>query len=426
MKVTIISENSLPMSTGGGPRLNQYAICEELRQRGHQVQIIWITTNQEIGLHEAIGLQALQARGMQVIPMPYATCNPSAVSRLLGSISPDVVFGLGTYNIAWAAAYNPAVPRICMLGDPEHIIQGYRRQYKNPEPMSYEEIAQYHNMGMQAKESYLQILQTCTAAFCAARHSTKWFQDQGLAVEYIPMPVVEPAYLGWRRRKEDMPNNPKPRILMAGHLGGIATLSSLYYLADEVLPHMDDIDDYDWHICGGDTLQEDLVNRFKKYPQIQFRGYVEDIRKEILQADIFLCTTSTTVGVRTRLVEAMALGSCIVAHSANGFGQPEFISNNNILLPESAEQMIVHIKELGKDSELRHTYGLAARQTYEDHFRTELSAGRIIDKMEEVVRLCKQKCKSCDGSGYQRIINSTESERCLSCNPMPKPKKVDK
>ena len=384
MKVTMICENSLPMSTGGGPRLNQYAICEELRQKGHQLQIVWITSQTELHQFDQIALQALSARGMGVVPIPYAECSPSLVSRVLTSFHPGVIFSLGTWGIAWAAAYNRDIPRICMLGDPEHYLPTFRRQLRDPNPMTYEEIAQIHTTGMESKDVYLNVLGTCAAAFCAAQHSVEWFRKQGFDVEYVPMPVVEPAYLGWRRRKEDMPQNEKTRILMAGHLGGIATLSSLYYLADEVLPNMDDLDDYDWHICGGDALQPDLVNRFKKYPQIQFRGYVEDIRKEILQADIFLCTTATTVGVRTRLVEAMALGSCIVAHSNNGVGQPEFVDNGNIYMSDNGKDIAHTLHSVATHEEMRYPLGLAARQTYEDHFRTELSAGRIVQKMEEV------------------------------------------
>lgn len=386
MKVTMICENALPESTGGGPRLNQYAICEELRQRGHQLQIVWITSLTELDQHTQIAIQALNARGMQVQPIPYAQASPSLISHVLNRFKPDVIFSLGTWGIAWASAYQVSTPRVVMLGDPEHYLPTYRRQLKNPEPLTYEEVAQMHIDGMASKEVYLNVLSTCTAAFCAAKHSVDWFNRQGFNVEYVPMPVVEPAYMGWRRRKEDMPQNEKPRILQAGHLGGIATLSSLYYLVDEVLPNMDDIDDYDWHICGGDELQSDLVAKFKKYPQIKFRGYVEDIRKEILQADIFLCTTSSTCGVRTRLVEAMALGSCIVAHSSNGVGQPEFVTGENLAMQDSGEGVAQYIRWLGNSPDERYEMGLAARQTYEDSFRTELSAGRIVSKMEEITK----------------------------------------
>jgi len=383
MKVTMICEEVIPASTGGGPRINQWAICDELRIRGHQVQVIYIprTNNPNMG----IDITALNNRGVSVASVGFDVATPFEISRMISAFIPDIIFGLSTWNIAWASAYNPPTPRVCVVGDLEHTIHAQRRQLRNPEPMSYGEIANFHIMGMQIKDISTALLKTCSAVFCTAEHSALWFQSQGLPVEYLPMPVVEPAFPGWRRRKEDMPQNAKPRILQAGHLGGIATLSAMHYLLDYVLPNMPDYTDYDWHICGGDSLLPILANRFKQYPEIQFRGYVEDIRKEILQADIFLCTTSTTVGVRTRLVEAMALGSCIVAHSNNGIGQPEFENWSNISMCDTGEEIAIEIRRLISDAELRYWMGISARQTYEEKFCTALSAGRVIDVMEEIV-----------------------------------------
>ena len=42
------------------------------------------------------------------------------------------------------------------------------------------------------------------------------------------------------------------------------------------------------------------------------------------------------------------------------------------------------LRQLGEMPDMRYGMGHAARQTFEDKFRTELSAGRIIDVMEQV------------------------------------------
>jgi len=381
MKVTIISEGSLPASTGGGPRMNQWAITDELRMRGHQVQVINITDPDHVDI---VAFQALKLRNIQVAILPLGI-SPYRVASVIAEYEPDVIFGLAAWNIAWASAYNADIPRVCMMGDPEHIIQGYRRQLKNPEPLSYEEIAQLHKNGITTKKVYMSLLSKCAAVVCPVEDYCLWFKQMGFNVEYVPMPIIEPAFIGWRRRVEDMPKNLKPVILQAGHLGGIATLSSLYYLADEVLPNIENLDAYEWRICGGDQLQPDLVNRFKKYPQIKFVGYVADIRKEQLAADVFLCTTSIPVGVRTRLVEAMALGSCIVAHSNNAIGQPEFIHGKNLLLGRTGHEIAELLAYITTHVPEAHQLGLNARETYENHFRTELAAGRIINIMQEIV-----------------------------------------
>jgi len=386
----MVCERNLPMSTGGGPKLNQWAITEELRARGHQIFVLYITGSVDsegnLSQEDQYGIAALRARGVQVVAMDFKRgLHPMAISEMLAQIQPDVITSLGSWHMAWCAAYDQSVPRVVLVGDPEHLIDCYRMQYEHRDRvLNYNEIVQIHNRSISKKQAYLPLVQSCDYAFCTAEQSAKWFQSIGLQMEYLPMPVPDSVFPGWRRRKEDMPNNSKPRILLAGHLTGMATLSSLYYLVENILPCMDDIDDYEWRICGGDILMSDLKNRFQQYPQIEFVGYVEDIRKEMLQADIFLCPTAITVGVRTRLVEAMSLGSCIVAHSANGLGQPEFENGVNVALLDNGWDIAASIRYLSASPDKRLEMGHAARETFESKFCTAKSAGRVVDKLEEV------------------------------------------
>jgi len=390
MKVALICERNLPVSTGGGPKLNLWAITEELCMRGHQVHVLYIIgsvdANGQLSREDRYSISALHARGVVVSVAIFSGLHPMAVAEMLAQIQPDVITSLGSWHMAWCASYNQSVPRVVLVGDPEHLIECYRMQYEHRDRvLDYHEIVHLRNNSILKKQAYLPLVQSCDYAFCTGNHSTQWFQKEGFQMEYLPMPVPDSVFPGWRRRKEDMPQNPKPRILLAGHLQGMATLSSLYYLVENVLPYMDDIDDYDWHICGGQSLSSDLKTRFKPYPQIKIRGYVEDIRKEILQADIFLCTTSIPVGTRTRLVEAMSLGSCIVAHTANGLGQPEFEDGVNVALSDNGGGIATHIKYLSASPETRYNMGHAARETFEQKFCTSKSAGRLVDKLEEVV-----------------------------------------
>lgn len=390
----MICERNLPMSTGGGPKINQWAIVDELRVRGHQVSVIYIGISDEDGQisdDDRYGIAALQARGIMVIYVDFKRgTTPSSISEMITQIRPDVLFGLGSWQMAWCAAYDSKVPRVCIVGDPEHLLESYRFQYEHRDRvLTHGEIVDLYTRSMVRKNVYLPTLRDCTATFCTAKHSADWLRKVGIEnMEYLPMPVPEPAFPGWRRREEDMPKNDKPRIILTGHVLGIATLSGLYYLVDEILPNMEDIDDYDWHVFGGESIDTlpDLARKFKQYPQIQFRGYVEDIRKEMLQADILLVPTPITVGVRTRIVEAFGLGSCVVAHSNNGLGQPELEDGVNISLSDNGGGIAALIRFLDTAPQKRFEMGHAARATFEEKFCTAKSAGRVADVMESVIR----------------------------------------
>jgi hypothetical protein len=369
---------TLPNATGGGPRMNQWAVCDEARRLGHAVTIVWIT--QAMTDRNRLELQALANRGVGVVA---GALDPSYIAQVLTQVNPDVIYGLTSYPIAWTAAYHADVPRVCHIGDPEHLVSINRRQYVNRSvPLTYAEIVSLHNTAMLTKSVYMPVLESCAATFCPCAASTDWFNSQGLDTQYIPAPVVDPAFPGWRRREEDMPVNEKPRILLIGHLNGIATISGLTYLAEDVLPYLD-VDEYDWRICGGESLTPDLKTRFKSYPQIKFKGFIEDIRKEILQADILLVPTPETMGVRTRIHEGWSLGACIVAHVANGVEQPEAKPGENILLGENGSDIAALIRAaVAGGSEFRCEVGNAGRETFDEHF-TE-SPSRIIRLMEGV------------------------------------------
>lgn len=385
MRVSVVSDKVLPMPTGGGPKMNQWAIIEELRQQGHQVQVVWITPNTEIDFNTAVGLQALQARGTIVCPIIQGN-NPEVISRGLFQFQPDIIFALSTWSMAWAMSYSRA-KKVLMLGDPEHLIESNRRQAVSREALSYEEIAALHESAQITKGVYFDVVNQCDYVFCSAVQSVEWFRSQGLAVDYIPMPMVEPAFLGWKRREVDFPQRERPRILMLGHLGGMATISSLNYLLEDILPNMLDYTEYEWRICGGDALIPRLAKQFERYPEIEFKGYVEDIRREILEADILLSPTSSTIGVRCRIIEGWSLGACVVAHSANVQGQPEALPGNNLVTFDTGEQAVEALAILKDDPPLRAEIGAAGRQTWEANFRTELSAGQVVRKMEELVNV---------------------------------------
>ncbi len=237
----------------------------------------------------------------------------------------------------------------------------------------------------QAKDLLIPLLKDCAKVGNFCSHHAEWLREQGVDCDHTRMAIFDSAYTGWRRRWEDMPQNPKPRILLAGHINGIATLSGLFYLSEDILPHMD-LSKYDIHICGGEIPRPDLVTRFKNYPSIIWRGFVPDIRKEILQADIFLCPTPITLGLRTRLIEIMSLGGFIIAHTGNSAGMKELVHGENCVMADTGEGIANLIEEYSNNPEERYRMGLKARETYEEYFAPDVAGKFMVEMIEEAVR----------------------------------------
>jgi len=373
--MTMLCPNDVPYPTGGGQRENQAAILAEWLGRGHTAQIIYrlehATPDELTWLGKQPGVSVAGAD------------EPEDIQRIGDDFAPDVIFGLGALSVGWGGLINPTTPRVCFSGDPSHLIPMLRRQYElRSVPLSYGELVALHNQAMELKSRYLPVLKGCAAVMCGAAQSVAWYRSMGVACEYIPNSVADPHEAGWRRGPADWPQNPKPVILQAGHLQGIATMSGLYFLAEDVLPHLHDVASFEWRVCGAQTLTVDLTTRFKPWPQVNFTGYVEDIGKEFADCDIFLCTTPEAVGVRTRIIEAMAHGCCVVAHAVNAVGQPELEDGKNILLGETGGDIARLIERAAFWPKLRMDLGQAARETFERYFSPAQSQGRIVDRLE--------------------------------------------
>lgn len=388
MKITMPCQFALPYWTGGGPRINKWAICAEMVRRGHDVQLIYTYGSGSTPEYEQTIVDKLISMGVKVVAFPSELqIHPLQMPHIITAHDPDIIFGFTPNNIAWASAYRADIPRVCFVGDLDHTVDIYRRQLNNrPSLLAYNDISQIHQNGIITKTVFTSILVQCSYVFCPVSLTCDWLTNYGIPTEYIPMPIVDDMPVDGMELLKHRSPNLKPKIVMAGHLGGIATLSSLYYLVDEVLPNMPNYRDYDWNICGGDKLRPDLINRFRHYPEIKFRGFVDDIVGEIMDADVFLCTTTITNGVRTRVAVGWSLGSCMVAHSANAIGQPECEDGVNILIADSGEDIAKSIDYITTHPEAAYDMRLAARKTYEDKFKTELSAGRMIDVMEQIVQ----------------------------------------
>ena len=113
-----------------------------------------------------------------------------------------------------------------------------------------------------------------------------------------------------------------------------------------------------------------------------------------MQADIFLAPTPITLGLRTRLIEAMSLGSCIVAHQANQPGMPEMRDTLNAMLGVTGEGIARLIDQCAGDPAMRYRLGHNARNTYEECFSPEKAGGIMADMIEGVV---KAKIKIAEG-----------------------------
>ena len=278
-------------------------------------------------------------------------------------------------------------PKVCALVDLDHHVEIYRRQYFfRQQPMTYAEIGHRHNMAMGKKLATLDALRQCVLVIEHAKHHSDWLNEQGIKSHYVPMPIVDPGQTG----NFSTFSSSGFRILMVGHLMGIATLSGLFYLEEHILPILESQlkpGTFTIHVCGTDDLLKSLKLRFNQYhPEVIFRGYVDDISAEFHSSDIVLVPTPIDLGLRTRIVDAFAHGCLVVAHEANGAGMPEMVHGDNAIVGKDAQQLVDGISAamhatLAEKMVVRQR----ARQTFVEHFEAKVSIGPVVKMIEAIV-----------------------------------------
>jgi glycosyltransferase involved in cell wall biosynthesis len=212
-------------------------------------------------------------------------------------------------------------------------------------------------------------------------HYADLAKRHGVAAWYAPSPVEDPRP---SPRGERAPG--PPRILLIGHLRGIATISGLHVLVDDVLPRLDaelGREGYEARIVGAYCPPESLRESLQ-HPAVRLTGAVEPPDEEFLGADVVLVPTPIETGPRVRILTAFAYGCCVVAHRANALGIPELEDGVNVLLADTRGLAAATLSAL-RDAALRQRLGAAGHALYESRFTPEAAGGGIVRRLEELV-----------------------------------------
>ena len=109
----------------------------------------------------------------------------------------------------------------------------------------------------------------------------------------------------------------------------------------------------------------------------QFLGFRSDVPDLVQTSDIYVLP-SLSEGLPIGLLEAMALGSPVVASSVNGV--PEVLQHgvNGLLVPPGdVNALLAALTQMASDPSLRERLAEAARKTVLDHFTAARTASRV-------------------------------------------------
>lgn len=118
--------------------------------------------------------------------------------------------------------------------------------------------------------------------------------------------------------------------------------------------------------------------------RIEVLGEIDDVSTFSLSKNIMLVPLLSGAGIRIKIIEAMALGKTIIATAiaAEGIGAQHL---QQILIANSAEEFISHLKFCFENAIEAKAIGKRARQFVESHFRKEVIYHDLVNHLKTIV-----------------------------------------
>jgi glycosyltransferase involved in cell wall biosynthesis len=315
-----------------------------------------------------------------------AASHQRAWEKAVEAVRPDAFWLYTSDAAALAHTTFPEIPRLASLIDLDHEARELKRSLRQPTTRN-----KLRNLAEQAQDrllpsALLEILKGCEVVVEHSIASAQWLQDRGVAAHYFPNPVeADPLPRDWFDKRERLlETSSKKRILMVGHLRGIATQTGLRLLADEILPSLERDGELGWweiSIVGGGELPPDLASKLNGRDHVRLCGFVEQLAPLYQESHVNLVAVKEKIGFRTRLVEAFAHASPSVVHTNNRYGMPELQDEQNCLLADTGEGLSNAVIRVLTDERLRQKLEERARQTYDEY----LNAPVVMNKMFQLL-----------------------------------------
>lgn len=124
----------------------------------------------------------------------------------------------------------------------------------------------------------------------------------------------------------------------------------------------------------GPGVPKPLVKLAQAFPNVRLTGYVPDIKPILERATVYVCPHTTGSGMKTKVLEAWAMGKATVA-STRSLGGLAAHNGLNTLIAETAPEFAAAVVRLFQNPGLRHTLGRNAHESaVNSHSPRRLSA----------------------------------------------------
>ena len=168
-------------------------------------------------------------------------------------------------------------------------------------------------------------------------------------------------------------------LLYAGSFGYIANYEAMQWFTREVFGHITGRENVKVRVTGN-TAGRDVAPLQQACPQVEFTGFVDDIRPYFAKSGICIVPILSGGSTRLKIVEAMAWGTPVVSTRIGAEGL-EVTHGENILLADTPVDFAGAIERLIRDRDLWQRISRGGRRLVEERY----SADRMYHQLERML-----------------------------------------
>ena len=189
-------------------------------------------------------------------------------------------------------------------------------------------------------------------------------------IRAIPIGIDPEEFEPWPERV-DQPI----RVLFVGNFRHTPNIEGAEFLVERIAPHFPDIQ----FVISGSHAPD----HFRNGPNVQFSGYVSDIRALYCRPNTIVVTPLFSgTGQRVKLLEAFAMGCPTITSSIGAAGFP--VRNDvEALIADTAVDFVAALRRLISSEQLRRNLGKNAVQMIVRDFSWQRIGGQLLDLVKQ-------------------------------------------
>lgn len=313
----------------------------------------------------------------------YSRTNDERIRKFVEEIKPDVIYVDMVRLAPYLTAFHD-IKCLKVLGYDDLLSERYRRQISLDSKNS--NVAGAYSDKLPTKISRLQSvgfikkgvlrfeasrMKKCelfyadkydSGIFVSAIETKKFNERLGREMAHTVSMGIDYVYQSATVEYKPIPNS----FSYVGNMKTAANYETVTYIIEKILPHVKT--EYKFYVIG--SCPKELVERYKENEKIIFTGRVDDLRPYIKATSVFLSPIAFGTGIKTKILEAFAMGMPVITNSV-GIEGIEAKNGIHCIISDDAETLAYSLDILIEDVEKRQKLANEAQQLAKEKYQWE-------------------------------------------------------